>query len=652
LNSVAYALVPAWLPIHSYAPGALVRQTAPAVGGERVFANVTASTINTTNSNTEPTWVLTKGFVQASDGGLIWQECTGQPGINGDIGFSLGSTTLHNTPTWTEQHNSSTTITAGLIIQDNASGSVALWIAKTVAGVIGASAPAGFSTATAGTSVLDNGNVTWISLGLASSFGTWAAPFARMQSVVAAGWMAFGQICYVSNNHAETQSTAAMTINFPQITSTICVDHTVSLPPTSSNVTTGATVTTTGNNALTITVAGNSYAYIVGVTFQCGTGAVAPSLSITGQPLRMENCALQKLGTTGSVTAMIWTGLDLINTTVKFGSTADAIRLNGTVIRWRNTPNAIDATGSIPTTLAFPINVIVLVWDGLDLTGPSTIIGQNYPAGQITNCTISAGALIGATLNFRYPVFSDSMFCDSSGGTAPTYQHQRASAVGTSNAVTNVYRTGGASNGVVTYSWRFDSSANLWYTPFECFPIVQWNTVTGSNRTITVYGVILGQSTLPLTDAIWMEVEYMGSSSSPIVTKATTGKVNYLATGTTNTLDTVSQWNGPARLANTSYPVTATQTPMSVSTNPGQLFYPIAPAGTTFNGAPPSAYAPGGVPVADGASVTDGTSHFQAGYRFSMSLTVTPQLVGDIVAQVYINQSFVPVFIDPRMVLS
>ena len=654
LNSVGYAAVPAWAASHSYAPGALVRQLANtlATGQERVFANVTASTSNTSSSASEPTtWTVTKGGTTA-DGSITWQECTGQPGVNGDVGLSLGSTTLHNTPTWTEQHNSSTAITAGLIIQDaTGTGSVlTLWIAKSGT-TIGASNPFTGGANAAGTSVLDNSSVTWISLGPASNFGTWAAPFARMQSTNGAGWMSANNRCYASDNHAETQSTA-LSMTFTSLTSYICIDSTVLLPPTSSNLKNTAKVITTGNSALTTNVASNGSCYIYGVIFQCGTGAVNAALTMQGLPLKLENCALQKLGTTGNVAAQIWIGVDLVNTPVKFGNTGDSLKPNGSIVRWRNTPSAIDATGSIPTNLAFVGVTSVLLWDGLDLSAMTSgnIIGGAIAGGQVTNCLLGSSSVVMAANPNQRPLFSDLMFCDSSG---TTWQHQRVGQIGAMNAYNNVYRTGGASNGVTNYSWRFDSLSNAmqWESPFEFFPIAQWNTVIGSNRTVTIYG-IASSSAMLNNDAIWMDVEYMGSSSSPIVTKVTTTKVNVLATGTANTADLVSQWNGPPRLNSTTYNITSPVIPMSVSTNPGQLFF--CTANGTTGASLPSTYAPGGVPVADGTIVTDG-GQFRAGYRFSMSITLSspaPALIGDIIVQIYSAVAFQPIYIDPRMVLS
>ena len=104
----------------------------------------------------------------------------------------------------------------------------------------------------------------------------------------------------------------------------------------------------------------------------------------------------------------------------------------------------------------------------------------------------------------------DVIDCDSGGN---TYRHERWNYQGNQVVSTTAVYTGGATNGMTSYSWQVLPSANAqWLIPFECLPMAIWNTTTGANRTVTVQGVYNGAA-LPNNDEIWLEVSYFGTSS-------------------------------------------------------------------------------------------------------------------------------------------
>ena len=151
VGSVEWGNVAAY-PAGHPAAGALCTNTAntPALGNERVFVCIIAGTSN----GSVPTFTNTKGAIAGPNSdGSSWQECTGQPGVNGDI---------TNSPVWP----TSSTVTLGQIIYDSTSGS--LQICSVSSGNTLGSKPT-FS-ATAGVITNDSSN-RWTSLGLASSFG-------------------------------------------------------------------------------------------------------------------------------------------------------------------------------------------------------------------------------------------------------------------------------------------------------------------------------------------------------------------------------------------------------------------------------------------------------------------------------------------------
>ena len=75
-------------------------------------------------------------------------------------------------------------------------------------------------------------------------------------------------------------------------------------------------------------------------------------------------------------------------------------------------------------------------------------------------------------------------------------------------------RTGGASDGGQTVSWKFTvSTLARWEIPFEFLPITIWNETTGSPKTVTIQG-IWGTGSLPKNDDIWIDVFYFGTAGS------------------------------------------------------------------------------------------------------------------------------------------
>ena len=84
--------------------GNILRQlTAPAVGSERCFVVHVGGT-----STGEPTWVNTRGAINAFTTAGSCIECTGVAALNGD---------LTNTPTWTQYRTVTATATPGQVIK-------------------------------------------------------------------------------------------------------------------------------------------------------------------------------------------------------------------------------------------------------------------------------------------------------------------------------------------------------------------------------------------------------------------------------------------------------------------------------------------------------------------------------------------------------
>jgi hypothetical protein len=528
----------------AYSAGQLVRQfTAPSVGGERVFVVIVAGT-----SSTEPSWAVTRGAKNTS-GGVTFQECTGASAVNGD---------LTNTANWTAMKALGAP-TLGAIIQRNSGASYQIC---STAGTMGASEPA-FSN-TAGTTTTE-GTTTWTSLGPVGNFTGGQAPHARLSNACAINWFADGNTIYVGDNHAES-SGAAITISPSSIAMArvVCHNHSGSYPPGAGDLATAATISTTSGS---INISGAGSLYFYGVTFKAGVGFSGTANINIGAGLLsniqnwyyFDNCSFW-IATTGassvglcSNTSNIWQIVVFNKSTVKFATTAQFLNiLNGQFV-WQNTGQILASGSSLPlilfkpnTSEGFQNNMVL---EGIDLsqvTGSLFSIGTNYLISNlvIKDCKLNASATITQPTNSGMVV--QLVRCDSG---AAAYKSSRITYEGTETTETTITRTGGAADPTgQAQSRKIVSTANAqWLRPFKAEPYAIWNPTTGSNVTVTVYGTV-NSYYVPFNDEIWLEVEYLGASSSPLGTMVTTSKASVLASNLPVTADD-SVWSGVSLLA-------------------------------------------------------------------------------------------------------
>jgi len=560
-------------------------------------------------------------------------ECTGQASVNGD------ST---NTTVWTTIK--STALALGQIVKDVAAD---YYFICTTAGTTGSSEPSWVKTA--GSTTTDGG-ATWTCIGAISTFSaTWAAPHARLANAFASSWgTAYGSAAaitmFLAGNHAETQA-SALALAAPGTSSVtcsiLCVDQTVAVPPASTAVhaTPTASISTTGASTLEIEN-GGSYS---GISFNCGSGATTVGIFFFSNiyPFRFDNCILAKLGTTAAPQLAINFGefsgstnyamgeVVLNNTSLKFGNTGDGITACGTLV-WKN--STAFAGSTIPTslfTIDFYPSANVEI-DGVDFSAfssGSVLIGTAASSKFIiVNCKFPVGMLVvpsaglGASSSGAY---IDVVNCDSG---ATNYQNARYGQAGSHVTNISVIRTGGASDGVTPVSWQISTLAYCsWPVPFRCQGDAIWNSLLSTNRVVTLAG-IWNSAALPNNDQIWIDVEYLGSSATPLASLATETKANVLAAGTALTADSTSQWGSAAtaRLNSSTYSL-GNIIYGSSATNTGGIFF-CTGAGTSASSLP------GGYASAvDGGAVTDGTATFRAGTRFLLSVILSspqPAMVG------------------------
>ena len=235
--------------------------------------------------------------------------------------------------------------------------------------------------------------------------------------------------------------------------------------------------------------------------------------------------------------------------------------------------------------------------------------------------------------------------CDNAGH---NYRSEYYDYAGALTSETTAVRTGGATDQTTKIAWKLVTSANASLgAPLQTFPIARWNAVTGSNRTVTIHGIV-NATAVPNTDEIWIDVDYLGDASSALSSNKSSRIADFLASGSAITADSTSAWDSvaAARQNSQAYSLGAM---ISLSSNPGRLFF-CTTAGTSA-GSEPAGYAS----AVDGGSVTDGTAVFRAGCRFKMAVTLTspqPQQAGMIYARARAAKKSVTFYVDPFLALS
>jgi hypothetical protein len=532
-GTVGWSGVTKWAANHTYAAGSFVRQlAAPAAGNERCFV----CTVGGQSGGSESGWTLTRGG-STIDNAVTWRECTGLPGPNGD------ST---NTVAWA----ASVARSLGDVIK-NVSGGADTYFICTTAGTSKSGAEPTWNK-TAGQTTAD-GTATWTSIGAISGFSTaFAYPHARLGNAIATNWGADGDTFYLSNNHAETQSTSmtlAMRGSGSSPSNYICVTDTAA-PPTAAATT--ATIKTTGNSPINI---GNyqGVLYMYGIGFTSGSGASgAAHLIIAPIVGFFESCGFNQ-GSTNADQMYLGDGnlktykVVAQNCTFTFGNTTQSlIPYVGFV---DIIGGSIALTGSAPTPLlSMPSTYIggVLTVRDCDLSAITGTLMEFHTGGitiYIENCKLGAGVTLVDTSNLVDQSGCLAHIHNADSG-SKNYRFYTANYSGTSQQDTTTVRTGGATDGTTAISWNLTPSANVSFgLPFQSEEIMQWNDTTGSSKTATVE--IAGANTLTNAD-IWMEIEYPGNASYPLGSTANSRASSILATPTNVTSSSASWGGSPA----------------------------------------------------------------------------------------------------------
>jgi len=558
VSSVGYAAITAWATGATIAAGALRRPTAPSVGNERIVVAIVGGT---THATTEPSWTTSRG-AKNTDNTVTWQEVTGNAAVNGD---------LTNTVPWSNAQIKNTALTQGVIIKDGAG--THLFILST-AGTAGNGAEPTWNVAAVGNTTADN-TCTWTYIGLASSFTGGIAPHARLANALAANWGVAGQNIFVKSDHSETQSSAITLANSSSTPFYVLGHDGGAYPPLSANLVDatsvqGGLITCSGVAAIDITAL---RLYCHGLEFKnTGTNNVASWVQLgdaaaNGCVQRFKNCKITLAGSDVATTNNLCFGTNsstlaapriyMDNCVVSFNFSAQGLRIRNCSLEWVNTPSAL--TGTAVNQLASGSNAssfnALLRGVDLSLLGSGKTLFGGGLGGMLTlqDCKLGTSVAIGTPDTPSYRINLNN--CDSG---AVNYRNEVYDFFGTLTTETTIVRSGGASDGTTPVSGKIvTTSSALWATPFDAPPIAIWNETVGSAITITLFG-IWGGGAVPNNDDFWIDVDYQGSTLTPIASRSTSGKANILASNAALTSDS-STWGGSTTAFKTSVTITPQQ---------------------------------------------------------------------------------------------
>lgn len=383
---------------------------------------------------------------------------------------------------------------------------------------------------------------------------TWALAKATISGALTDVDTVAGSTVYVSDNYAQTPATDVSLPSAGTATARIrilCVDDAGDPEPPTALATTASIICTGTSSDITFT----GFGYCYGVQFTAGNASscVINWTNTAAMHWKMENCYF-RLNTT-STTAALNLGssstsstigsVDFVNCTVRFGNASQRFYIR-VPFRWSYTDNAIDAAGTVPTTLfsTGSGNNGFVECNGVDFSAMGSgntfvnLASAAFTPVRLINCqkgassTLATGTPIGQS-GHRIEAFNFD--------TGDTNYHYASSAFeGDVTTETTIVRTSGASNGTTTQSHKMVCSI---YTaldaPLRSPPILFWNDTVGS---VSVEVPVLTDNVTLDDDEAWLEVEYLGTSNQSLSVVGSDSAAGLLATPAAQPTDAVSTW--------------------------------------------------------------------------------------------------------------
>ncbi len=346
----------------------------------------------------------------------------------------------------------------------------------------------------------------WSGAGGAGTGADWTNAHTTFAAAITASTA--GDLFLVDSTHSESNA-SVQTLTFKGTSA--APDIVISVLQATGVPTQGAAFITTGANAMTI----NGTAYFDGLNVTCGSSTSAAILNLgtaVGNSQRWRNSTITLSNNIGSrLVGPSGTGMLVFEKNVTMACTHanNWLRGGGGLIIWRD---STCFSGTVPSAIMEATSGNYFI-EGCDLTSlvSKTIRTTSASAGgQITlvNCLFIASMTIGA-MNNRAEAVRIINCANSADGKNRTEFHTMS---GAATLDRSNYRTGGASDGVDSISFKLVSTASA-NRYFPCVSQdISFNVASTGSKTVTVH--ILTDN-VTLTDAeCWVEVDYLGTATS------------------------------------------------------------------------------------------------------------------------------------------
>jgi hypothetical protein len=170
---------------------------------------------------------------------------------------------------------------------------------------------------------------------------------------------------------------------------------------------------------------------------------------------------------------------------------------------------------------------------GFDFSQADPAVNMVYSGGLqagahmvMRNCKMPAG-WTGDITNAAITTPGCRVVMDNCSSSTLNYIHRISDIAGKLREETTLVRSGGASDGVTPISWRIDTTSYCLFpnSPFKTGEFVIYNSAVGTAKTVTVEilhdaGVAAGKGSGAgyafRNDEVWLEVQYLGDTASPL----------------------------------------------------------------------------------------------------------------------------------------